>query len=170
MNRIAAQKLIDEWKRESSFMLEENGEFFFNIYLPIDYVEKINFHLLDENINFDTFIIDCELAYLIDNKLSEEVFPITYTALEIRDFIDKEAENSPYKDRDDYIMVYITNDVEGVHALTNLLELERAKNPLMTFDDLFVKFIDSYEKFDPDLLKSLLDRMDEEDDENKKKN
>ena len=172
MNRVAAQKLVSQWKEISESLMKDNEyEFFFlSVFLPIDYVEKINFILLENDQSFDDFMVDAKYAYILINKLQEETYSPTLSLKTAKEFAKEMVSKSPYKDDNHYIRVEIAMTPEELDVFRLLYQYELRKNNI-SIDDMFVKFVDCYEQIDPTLLEVLYENDEEKyNDDNQKKN
>ncbi len=155
MTKNEALLVVDNWKKDSSFMPEENECFFLSIFLPIEYIGIIEKHLLDDKSYFDDFIMDAEYAYLVLNQLQDEEFAAIYTYEGAKKESDKIRKSSPYLNNENYVETFIPVKVEEMDALTHLLKLKKEENSGYSMDDLFIDFIDCYSKIDFSLLKTL---------------
>lgn len=161
MAKQEIEKLISSWKEDSKYN-DKLGYLFLNVYLPEQYVKKINDFLIRDNTFFTDLIIDMEFAYITLNQLSDYDFPSIYSLSGAKKEIKKIEAQSKYKDNDNYYAVPIPLQVEELDAISEMLKLERQIDDSITFDDLFVKFIDCYEKIDPRLLQYLQEEVCEE--------
>ena len=155
MTKQEALLLVENWKKDSSFLLEENECFFLSVFLPVEYIEKIDNILLKDKTDFDDLIMDAEYAYLVLNKMQEEEFVSIYTYEGAKKEAEKIRKSSPYKNKEDYIETFISVKAEEMDALSYLLNKEKLENSSYTMDDLFKDFIDSYLRVDLSLLKVL---------------
>ena len=80
------------------------------------------------------------------------------------------SRTSPNKDNEEYLEVSIVLKVEEMNALVVLLNEEKKSNPDFCIDDLYMSFIDAYERINPELLKEQIEEVLEELDEDFQKN
>ena len=102
MTKTEALLVVDNWKKDSSFMLEENECFFLSIFFPVEYIGIIEKHLLDDKSYFDDFIMDAEYAYLLLNQLQDEEFASIYTYEGAKKEGERIRKTSPYQNNENY--------------------------------------------------------------------
>ena len=149
------KKLLSTWKKNEELYLEEIDGYFLKVFLPKSIIEKIDCLIRKNNLVFSDFIADAEFAYLYQNKLQEHETVDISVLGNVKEFIDNVSKNSPYRTKEGFYKAYIPIMDDELCALYTFLLLEREKNQDFSMDDLFVKFVECFEKTDMDKIMEL---------------
>ena len=162
--------VISKWKKETAFMLDEEGYFLLKVYFSKTTIEMIQSLIKRDNSFFDAFIMDAMYAYAIEHKLEGEIYDRKFSTLEAKKFGEEETLKSIHKGEEGYYLVGIGVNAEMMDAFYHIIKRERKNKSEYSFDDLFKDAVEAYYRIDPSYLKADQDVLYEEIDKELKEN